>query len=159
MSAETPLDDSEIHDLVLMFSNSRMPRGSDAFQTLVGDFLKNDSPEPVPTADDVDATVSDSSDASGGVADKRDGSDGELISVRPVPRPMSLLKEPGRKKSVRTVSPKPGHVHWPDEINRDIASSPTTGKLHSARLYNKTTPKPILKHDEALLVHDLKNPT
>ncbi|XP_060574212.1 uncharacterized protein LOC132731935 [Ruditapes philippinarum] len=140
MSAETPSEDGEIHDLVLLFANSKIPRGSDAFQTLIDDFLKHD--DDVTDAND-DVTTSDSSDSS---------TKPETISVEDVAAvPKSVLK--AKKKSVRMESPKHlSHVHWPDEENSKLASSPGQEQLHHARLYMKTTPKPILKHDESVLV-------
>lgn len=139
MSATTPLDDGEIHDLVLLFANSRIPRGSDAFQSLVGDFVKHDSPEPGD-----EAAGSDSSDSSAKepteVFDEVDG-----VKITPVPK--SALKS---SKSVRIDSPKTlSHVHWPDDMNSQKVGSPQP--THHARLYMKTTPKPILKHEDQVM--------
>lgn len=140
MSAETPLAEGEIHDLVLLFANSKIPRGSDAFQTLVGDFLKHDDE---PDSND-DVIISDSSDSS-------TKEQGPVLAEGVTAVPKSVLKSKG--KSVRMESPKLlSHVHWPDEENSKLASSPQTEQLHHARLYMKTTPKPILKHDENLLL-------
>lgn len=142
MSVETvPQDDGEIQDLVLMFANSRIPRGSDAFQTLIDDFLKNhdDSQDESETGSEKNSDTTDSV--------KSDSvSDGQ---VTPAPT-KSVLKTPSAKeRTVRMVSPKPlAHVHWPDEKNANIASCPSSEKKHHARIYVKTTPKPILKHED-----------
>lgn len=143
MSAETPTEDGEIHDLVLLFANSKIPRGSDAFQTLIDDFLIKHDDDVTDTNDDV--TTSDSSDSS---------TKPETVSVEDVAAvPKSALKP--KSKSVRMDSPKHlSHVHWPDEENSSLASSPGQTQLHHARLYMKTTPKPILKHEEPVIVSE-----
>ncbi|KAL4236865.1 hypothetical protein ACF0H5_005250 [Mactra antiquata] len=133
------IEEEEIHDLVLLFANSKFPRGSDAFQTLVGDFLKRDTPD---STADAHMVSSDSSNSS--VKD-------EEVNINVTQPPKSALKSSG--KSVRMMSPKPlAHVHWPDDsvpkIPNDTVSEPT----HHARLFMKTTPKPILKHDEHVMV-------
>jgi len=162
MSCETPLDETEIHDLVLMFANSRLPRGSDAFQTLIDDFLKPDTPEPTSIdsiiISDPSATSFDEPDGKLAVSDSANTAS---ISVASAQRPSTLPtvpQTPSKRKTVRMVSPKPS-VHWPDEVQRGVTSSPTSGHLHSARLYKKTTPKPILKHEDSVVVQGLKSPT
>ncbi|KAH3696644.1 uncharacterized protein LOC127861451 [Dreissena polymorpha] len=140
MSAETPMDETEIHDLVLMFANSRIPRGSDAFQTLKYDFMRGDTPEPVLKDDTNDASAKENLD--------------EVDGMVPPPPMKTALKDSSKKpkKSVRMTTPPKSlsHVHWSDGNDRNLASSlkPT----HSARLFVKTTPKPILKHEDSLVV-------
>lgn len=146
MSATTPTsptnEEDEIHDLVLLFANSKIPRGSDAFQTLVGDFLKRESPD---SAAEDNIPSSDSSDSS--VKEVETG----LKVLQP---PKSSLKSNG--KSVRVASPSTkqlAHVHWPDDHHTPkLSQEPLAEPTHHARLYMKTTPKPILKHDEHVMV-------
>lgn len=148
MSATTPLDDGEIHDLVLLFANSKIPRGSDAFQSLVDDFVKHDQ---LDSADKAGASDSSDSTAKDATLLGLDEVDGGKVS----PLPKSALKH---TKQVRIESPKTlSHVHWPDDMNSQIASSPQA--THHARLYMKTTPKPILKQEDPVLPHstDLTN--
>ena len=151
MSVETvPIDDGEEPDLVLMFANSRMPRGSDAFQTLIDDFLKeNDS-----SAAGSDA----SSEATSDTCDSGK-SDSVIDRQMALATPKSALKIPAVKQNtVRMASPKPlAHVHWPDESKVRRSSVPPSEKRHHARIYVKTTPRPILKHEDHGLVGNREN--
>lgn len=176
MTAVTPNDDGEIHDLVLLFANSKIPRGSDTFQTLIDDFLKpeaEDVTDGAVASDHIDYTlketrvVSDRMQASQQISFPRVGitpppntppvSDGKTTHA---PHSKPVLK-PLKVKAVRMLqpeSPKPlSHVHWPDERKSKLARSPGTEQLHHARLYMKTTPKPILKHDDQVLVDNGKD--
>lgn len=155
MSVETvPQDDGEIQDLVLMFANSRIPRGSDAFQTLIGDFLKTDETPDGDEAESEESRSTDSSDSSVKINSETSNS----RSTSPVPTKSSLKVPSAKQKTVRMASPKPlAHVHWPDETNDNLASATSGERRHVARLYMKTTPKPILKHEEPALVEDIEN--
>ena len=152
MSVTTPTsEDDEIHDLVLMFANSRIPRGSDAFQTILDDLrpLKEEEDD---EEEDPKTDVFDSGNKEQEVITDIDSKSEspEQQHVRFTAPNLSNNAEKLRdRRSVRMVSPKAtSHVHWPN-AERDIASSPTASKLHHARLYVKTVPaKPILKHDD-----------
>ena len=136
-------DEDEIHDLVLMFAHSKMPRGSDAFQSIMDDFLPSDEND----NDSSDSTSVFSHSSKDVENDKKDHLDTVDGNVTP---------------TARMVSPKPpplAHVHWPDEKNRKLASSPARDQRHHARLYVKTTPaKPILKHEDDVLDHPSDSP-
>lgn len=171
MSAVTPNDDGEIHDLVLLFANSKIPRGSDAFQTLIDDFLNHDAEDDIDGAvapDSIDSTLTDTRVD----ADRKQAPQPTSVprvrftpptipvldgKTTPTPHSKPVLK-PLKVKAVRMLqpeSPKPlSHVHWPDERKSKLACSPGTEQLHHARLYMKTTPKPILKHDDQVLVNN-----
>lgn len=156
LSSKTSNADDEVDDLVLMFANSRIPRGSDAFQSILGDLLPHkEENEHTPGLDEVDSGVG--CDDSSSVNEQGSETDTAEPSVKtrfnsPKPKNTSVLTVMQDKAQRRTPSPK-SHVHWPN-AERDIASSPTTDKLHHARLYMKTVPaKPILKHDEDVKDH------
>ena len=155
-------DEDEVHDLVLMFANSRIPRGSDAFQSILDDLLplkeEHEHKLGLDGLDEVDSgVVCDDSSSSvneqgsdGDNSEKSENSSEKSVKTKfqsPKPKNTSVLSVMQDKTQRRTPSPK-SHVHWPN-AERDIASSPTTEKRHHARLYMKTVPaKPILKHDE-----------
>ena len=152
----TTSDDDEVHDLVLMFANSRIPRGSDAFQSILDDLLPlKEENEHRLGLDEVDSGVG--FDDSSSVNEQGSDVDSTEKSVKsrfnsPKPKNTSVLSVMQDKTQRRTPSPK-SHVHWPN-AERDIASSPTTDQLHHARLYMKTVPaKPILKHDDDVKDH------
>ena len=152
----TTSDDDEVHDLVLMFANSRIPRGSDAFQSILDDLLPlKEENEHRLGLDEVDSGVG--CDDSSSVNEQGSDVDTSEKSMKsrfnsPKPKNTSVLTVMQDKTQRRTPSPK-SHVHWPN-AERDIASSPTTDQLHHARLYMKTVPaKPILKHDDDVKDH------
>ena len=131
MSATTPTEDDEIHDLVLLFANAKIPRGSDAFQSIIDDLLPKDE-------------ESDSTDSNVSQTDK----------AQKLLEPSGAESKGKTRKAVRMVSPK-HQVHWSDERSDDkLSASPTPNKLHSARIYMKTTPKPILKHEDNAIIVD-----
>ena len=148
-------DDEEIHDLVLMFANSRIPRGSDAFQSILDDLLplkeetENDQTDGALETDVFDSGPN-KEEGKSDTAVRAESNTPEQQHVRfSDPNVKTSAGKSRDKRLTRLVSPKPNtHVHWPN-AERDIASSPTTDKLHHARIYMKTVPaKPILKHDD-----------
>lgn len=161
MSVSTPTsEDDEVHDLVLMFANSRIPRGSDAFQTILEDLMplkeqaeKAEQAKKDQGFDEVDSGNIEQSVMLNEVSRSKSNTPEEAhVRFNSSKHTTSSLSATGKlhdKRHVRTDSPKiNSHVHWPN-AERDIASSPTPEQLHHARLYMKTVPaKPCLKHED-----------
>lgn len=151
-------EDEEVHDLVLMFANSRIPRGSDAFQTILDDLLPlKEKHEGLSGLDEVDSgNVDSTDDETLAISDQLEAENPKESQTRfdsPKPKNSSVNTIINDQSRSRNNSPKSSRVHWPN-AERDIASSPTTDQLHHARIYVKTVPsKPILKHDDDIKDH------
>ena len=152
----TTIEEDEIHDLVLMFANSRIPRGSDAFQSILDDLLPlKEEHEHKLGLDEVDSGfVVDDLSSVQEESEIHNSQESKTRFDSPKPKNTSMLTVMQDKSHVRANSPKSvSHVHWPN-AEKAIASSPSPDQLHHARIYMKTVPaKPILKHDDDVKDH------
>ncbi|KAK3612300.1 hypothetical protein CHS0354_011019 [Potamilus streckersoni] len=129
--------EEEVHDLVLLFANSRIPPSSDAFATVLGeinlhDFKSNES------------------------ATNKDTNKEPLSKTRNESRqssadsPLSSNSAEAGNKEAAIEHPRQ-RVRWMDDFEQPLASVPSLDEKRHARLYMKTTPKHgILKREEDL---------
>ncbi|KAL3868106.1 hypothetical protein ACJMK2_040942 [Sinanodonta woodiana] len=127
--------EEEVHDLVILFANSRIPPRSDAFAAVLGeinmdDFKSNESTKYKETGKEPPSES------------RRESSTSSVDSS-----PSNNNAEAGNKPA--TIERPRQRVRWMDDFEQPLASVPSVDEKRHARLYMKTTPKHgILKREE-----------